>query len=150
MVRNCVMHARYRVDYSRTKGGSRIIVALLRKVRRGNQLPTRGNACARRASTLTSPFASLTTVVIWTLCNWANCCVAADGSSDVMAERTADLARSFSWRVDRQSDNVPRSTNAHIAIIGAMRANSTVACPRALRRWCRRTIENIGKDCVEE
>lgn len=75
------------------------------------------------------------TVVIAETCERPAIAVAAsDGLSDVMAERAALRAMSFSRNVSRHTDNVARSKRAHNATSGAMRANSTVACPLSLRR----------------
>jgi hypothetical protein len=41
---------------------------------------------------------------------------------------------SFSRNVSRHTDNVARSKRAHNTTSGAIRANSTVACPLSLRR----------------
>jgi hypothetical protein len=41
---------------------------------------------------------------------------------------------SFSRNESRHTDNVARSNRAHNTTRGAIRANSTVACPLSLRR----------------
>jgi hypothetical protein len=59
---------------------------------------------------------------------------ASDGFSDVIADRTALRAMSFSRNVSRHTDSVTSSNSAHNTTSGAIRANSTVACPLSLRR----------------
>ena len=100
----------------------------------GNQRPSRGNRFFILASTVIRPVMPSTVVVAETCESRAMAVAASDGLSDVIAERTAPRAISFSRNVSRHTDNVARSKRAHNATSGAIRANSTVACPLSLRR----------------
>ena len=79
------------------------------------------------------PVTPSTVVVAETCESPAMAIAASDGLSDVIAERTALRAMSFSRNVSRHTDNVASSNSAHNTTSGAIRANSTVACPRLLR-----------------
>ena len=100
----------------------------------GNQRPRSGNRFFIVASTVTSPVRSSDDVCAETCDRSVMAEAAADGLSDVMADRTALRAMSFSRKVSRHTDNVARSNRAHSTTSGAIKANSTVACPRPLRR----------------
>ena len=100
----------------------------------GSQRPSRGNRFFILASTVIRPTMSSTVVAAETCENTAMAVAASDGFSDVIAERAALRAMSFSRNVSRHTDNVARSKRAHNTTSGAIRANSTVACPLSLRR----------------
>jgi len=75
------------------------------------------------------------TVVVAETCESPAMAVAAsDGLSEVIAERTELRAMSFRRSVSRHTDNVASSNRAHKTTRGAIKANSTVACPLSLRR----------------
>ena len=100
----------------------------------GSQRPRRGNRFVELVSTVTSPVDSSVVVTAETCERSAIALAASDGLSDVMAERTALRAMSFSRNVSRHTDNVARINRTHNTTRGAIRANSTVACPLSLRR----------------
>ena len=100
----------------------------------GNQRPRSGNRFFIVAFTVTSPVRSSVIVTAETCERSAIAMAASDGLSDVMAERAALRAMSFSRNVSRQTDNVASSSSAHNTTSGAINANSTVACPRWLWR----------------
>ena len=100
----------------------------------GNQRPSRGNLFFLLASTVIRPVTPSTVVVAETCESRAMAVAASDGLSDVIAERTALRAMSFRRNVSRHTDNVARSNRAHNTTSGAIKANSTVACPLSLRR----------------
>ena len=100
----------------------------------GSQRPSRGNRFFILVSTVISPVALSTVVVAETCERSARAVAASDGLSDVMAERTALRAMSFSRNVSRHTDNVASSKRAHNTTRGAIKANSTVACPLSLWR----------------
>ena len=120
--------------YPSTSGGSRIIVDVACNDSDGNQRPSRGNRFFILASTMMRPVMPSTDVVAETCESPAMAVAASDGLSDVIAERTALRAMSFSRNVSRHTDNVARSNTAHNTTRGAINANSTVACPLSLRR----------------
>ena len=100
----------------------------------GSQRPSKGNRFFELVSTVTSPVDSSVVVTAETCESTAVASAASAGLSDVMAERTALRAMSFSRNVSRHTDNVARSNRTHNTTSGAIRANSTVACPLSLRR----------------
>lgn len=100
----------------------------------GNQRPSRGNLFFILASTVMRPVTPSTVVVAETCERPAIAVAASDGLSDVIAERTALRAMSFRRNVSRHTDNVASSNRAHKTTRGAIKANSTVACPLSLRR----------------
>jgi len=100
----------------------------------GNQRPRSGNRFFMVATTVTMPVDSSVTVTAETYERSAMAVAASDGLSDVIADRTALRAMSFSRKVSRHTDNVASSNRAHNTTSGAIKANSTVACPRLL--WC--------------
>ena len=116
----------------------------------GSQRPSSGNRFFILASTVIRPVTTSTVVVAETCERPAMAVAASDGLSDVMAERTALRAMSFSRNVSRHTDNVARSNSAHKTTTGAMRANSTVACPLFLRRGVGRTIKYVVEHSVKE
>ena len=120
--------------YPRTNGGSRIMVAVPCNDSDGSQRPRSGNRFFMVAFTVTSPVDSSVVVTAETCVRSAIALAASDGLSDVMAERTALRAMSFSRNVSRDTDNVASSNSAHNTTRGAINANSTVACPRWLGR----------------
>ena len=100
----------------------------------GNQRPSRGNRFFIVTSTVTRPDESSAVVVAETPERSAITAAASDGSSDVMADRTALRAMSFRRKVSRHTDKVASNNRAHNTTSGAIKANSTVACPRLLWR----------------
>ena len=100
----------------------------------GNQRPRSGNRFFIVISTVTRPDESSAVVVAETSERSAMAAAAFDGLSDVMADRTALRAMSFRRKVSRHTDNVASSNRAHNTTSGAIKANSTVACPRPLWR----------------
>ena len=100
----------------------------------GSQRPSRGNRFFIETSTVTSPVRSSVVVLAETCDSSAMAVAASDGLSDVIADLTALRAMSFSRNVSRHTDNVASSSSAHNTTRGAINANSTVACPRPLRR----------------
>jgi len=116
----------------------------------GSQRPSSGNRFCELAFTVTSPVNSSVVVTVETCESTAIALAASDGLSDVMAERTALRAMSFIRNVSRHTDNVARSNRTHNTIRGAIRANSTVACPLSLRCGVRCTIKYVVEDSVKE
>ena len=109
------------------------MIAVACNDRDGNHFPSSGNLFFILASTVIRPVRS-STVVVAEACESTEMAVAAsDGLSDVIADRTALRAISLNLNVSRHTDNVASSNNAHNTTSGAIRANSTVACPRLLR-----------------
>ena len=100
----------------------------------GNHRPRSGNRFFTVTSTVTSPVSSSVVVLAETCERSAMAVAASDGLSDVIADLTALRAMSFSRNVSRHTDNVASSSSAHKTTRGAINANSTVACPRALWR----------------
>lgn len=100
----------------------------------GNHRPRSGKCFFKETSTVTSPVRSSVVVLAETCDRTAMTVAASDGLSDVIADRTALRAMSFSRNVSRHTDNVASSNNAHNTTSGAINANSTVACPRPLWR----------------
>lgn len=100
----------------------------------GNQRPSTGNRFFILASTVIRPVTPSTVVNAETSEITAMAVAASDGLSDVIADRTELRAMSFNRNVSRHTDNVARSKRAHNTTIGAIKANSTAACPLSLRR----------------
>jgi len=116
----------------------------------GNQRPRSGNRFFMVAFTVTSPVDSSVIVTADTWDRLAMAVAASDGLSEVMADRTALRAMSFSRNVSRHTDNVASSNSAHNTTSGAIKANSTVACPRPLWRCVRCAVEYVIEDSVKE
>ena len=116
----------------------------------GNHRPRSGNCFFIVVSTMTSPVRSSVVVFAETCDRSAMAVAAFDGLSDVTADRTALRAMSFSHSVSRHTDNVASSNSAQSTTKGAINANSTVACPRLLRRGVRCTIKYVVKHGVKE
>ena len=100
----------------------------------GNQRPRSGNCFFIVVSTVTSPVSSSVDVWAVTRERSAMAVAASDGLSDVIADLTALRAMSFNRKVSRHTDSVASNNRAHNTTSGAINANSTVACPRHLRR----------------
>ena len=109
----------------------------------GNQRPRRGNRFFIVAFTVTSPVNSSVDVFAETCDRSAIAVAASDGLSEVMADRTALRAMSFSRNVSRHTDNVASSNSAQSTTRGAINANSIVACPRPLWRGVGGTIKYV-------
>lgn len=116
----------------------------------GSQRPRRGNCFFMVISTVTSPVDSSVIVTAETWDRSAMAVAASDGFSDVIADRTALRAMSFSRNVSRHTDNVASSNSAHNTTSGAIKANSTVACPRPLWRCVGCAVEYVIEDSVKE
>ena len=110
------------------------MVAVARNDSDGSQRPSKGNRFFILAVTVMRPVTSSTVVVAETWERSAMAVAASDGLSEVMADRAALRAMSFSRNVSRHTDNVATSNSAHSTTRGAINANSTVACPRPLWR----------------